>query len=324
MGCYSFANHVLAAPPRGADSGSRSRRCSRRCAAEFPERRRCCIAPGCAVEGDDRSGFAEAVSGRRGADVAVVVVGDRAGLFGRGTVGEGNDVETSSCPGVQRRAGRGGRGHRHPRRPRAADRAAVRGRLGAGRGSQRPPRWSRRSSPARRARPRSPRSSRAPSNPSGRLPVSLPRSAGAQPYSYLHPILGGPTEITSAEQRPDAAVRLRPHRTPTFTHDRAARRRRRRQPAAAFRASVRVRNTGSRTGTDVVQLYGRDVFASVTRPVAQLLGYTRVTLEAGAGDDCRVRRADHAARLHRTRRPAHRRTRRGRAVGRRRRAPTRR
>ena len=36
------------------------------------------------------------------ADVAIVVVGDRAGLFGRGTVGEGNDVESLELPGVQR------------------------------------------------------------------------------------------------------------------------------------------------------------------------------------------------------------------------------
>ncbi|MFP3393951.1 glycoside hydrolase family 3 C-terminal domain-containing protein, partial [Brevibacillus sp. SIMBA_076] len=38
--------------------------------------------------------------------------------------------------------------------------------------------------------------------PSGHLPVSLPRSAGAQPYSYLHPLLGGPNEITSADSTP--------------------------------------------------------------------------------------------------------------------------
>lgn len=42
-----------------------------------------------------------------------------------------------------------------------------------------------------------------------------------------------------------------------------------------------MRNDGDRTGTDVVQLYARDVFASVTRPVAQLVGYTRITLDAG-------------------------------------------
>ena len=48
-----------------------------------------------------------------------------------------------------------------------------------------------------------------------------------------------------------------------------------------FTTQVRVCNTGERAGTDVVQLYARDVYASVSRPVAQLLGYRRVTLEPG-------------------------------------------
>ncbi len=47
-------------------------------------------------------------------------------------------------------------------------------------------------------------------------------------------------------------------------------------------ARVRVTNTGTRAGADVVQLYGRDVVGSLTRPVAQLLGFHRVHLEAGA------------------------------------------
>jgi hypothetical protein len=49
----------------------------------------------------------------------------------------------------------------------------------------------------------------------------------------------------------------------------------------SFTATVEVRNTGDRDGTDVVQLYARDVQGSVTRPVAQLLGYLRLDLAAG-------------------------------------------
>jgi beta-glucosidase len=48
---------------------------------------------------------------------------------------------------------------------------------------------------------------------------------------------------------------------------------------ASFDVTVRVRNIGDRAGTDVVQLYGRDLVGSVTRPVAQLVAYARVTLE---------------------------------------------
>ncbi len=116
-------------------------------------------------------------------------------------------------------------------------------------------------------------------NPSGRMPVSLPRSAGAQPYSYLHPALGEGDEVsnlatTSAAPfgfglsyttfaRTDLEVDAE---TPTD---------------GVLDVRVRVTNTGDRAGDDVVQLYGRDLVASVTRPVAQLLGYRRVHLEAG-------------------------------------------
>jgi beta-glucosidase len=51
--------------------------------------------------------------------------------------------------------------------------------------------------------------------------------------------------------------------------------------SGAVQVTVRVTNTGAVAGDDVVQLYGRDVVASVTRPVAQLLGYRRVHLEPG-------------------------------------------
>ena len=43
----------------------------------------------------------------------------------------------------------------------------------------------------------------------------------------------------------------------------------------------RVKNTGARAGDEVVQLYIRDVLASVSRPVMQLAGFQRVHLEPG-------------------------------------------
>jgi beta-xylosidase len=59
--------------------------------------------------------------------------------------------------------------------------------------------------------------------------------------------------------------------------------------------SVRVTNTGPVAGGDVVQLYGHDVVGSVTRPVAQLLGYHRVHL--GPDQSTTVRFTVPAARL---------------------------
>src|SRR5690606_22548530 len=49
----------------------------------------------------------------------------------------------------------------------------------------------------------------------------------------------------------------------------------------ALEVSVEVTNTGDRAGTDVVQLYARDLVAPITRPVAQLIAFTRVALEPG-------------------------------------------
>src|SRR6185312_2707610 len=52
-------------------------------------------------------------------------------------------------------------------------------------------------------------------------------------------------------------------------------------PNGKLIVSVDVRNTGTRAGDEVVQLYLRDVAASMTRPVKELKGFQRVTLQPG-------------------------------------------
>ncbi len=52
-------------------------------------------------------------------------------------------------------------------------------------------------------------------------------------------------------------------------------------PDGTIKISVKVRNTGSRTGSEVVQLYIGDSHASVARPVKELKGFRKVTLEPG-------------------------------------------
>ncbi|NQX05294.1 glycoside hydrolase family 3 C-terminal domain-containing protein [Rathayibacter sp. VKM Ac-2856] len=301
MGCYSFANHVLA-HHEGVPLGFEIRTVLEALVEEFPGSD-LVTAEGCSVEGDaaqgdDTAGIAEAVEAARGAGVAVVVVGDRAGLFGRGTVGEGNDVESLELPGRQRELVEAVVATGTPvalvlltGRPYAID-WAIRGD----------------SAPAAVLQAFFPGEEGAGAitgvlsgrvSPSGRLPVSLPRSAGAQPFSYLHPILGGPSDVTSADSTPVLPFghgltfteftrselqlesgELESGEAPT---------------SGAFTATVRVRNTGERDGVDVVQLYARDVVASVTRPVAQLLGYARV--ELAAGEEALVRFDVPAARL---------------------------
>lgn len=285
MGCYSFANHVLAHHPE-LPLGFSIPTVLEGLGSAFSRAglagSELVYARGCDPEGDDTSGFAPAVEAVSGSDVAVVVVGDQAGLFGRGTVGEGNDAESLELPGVQRQLVEALVATGTPvvlvmltGRPYAVD-------------------WAFDGGPDGGAVPAAVLQAFFPGeggglaiadvviglvNPSGRLPVSLPRSTGAQPYSYLHPVLGGPSDVTSADSTP-----LRPFgfglSYTEFAYDDLVV-----DPSVeaggTFTAAVTVRNTGTVAGSHVVQLFGHDVQATITRPVVQLLGYTRVELDPG-------------------------------------------
>jgi hypothetical protein len=276
MGCYSFANHVLAHHP-GTPLGFEIPTVGDALRSRYPDAR-ITLDEGSAVEGDDRSGIAAAVESARSSDVAIVVVGDRAGLFGRGTVGEGNDVESLELPGVQRELVEAVVATGTPvivvvlsGRPYAIG-WALDGESAAASVVQS-------FFPGEEGGTALAAVLAGDAEPSGRLPVSLPRSAGAQPYSYLHPILGGPNEVTSSDSTP-----VRPfgfglgyttfERTGLITEPTVP-------TDGRISASVRVRNSGQRVGIDLVQLYARDLVGSVTRPVAQLLGYARVELDPG-------------------------------------------
>ena len=273
FGCYSFLNHVLVQYP-DAETGIEVPTVLDAIRAEVGADL-VTWARGCDVDSDDRSGFDESVAAASAADVAVLVVGDHAGLFGRGTVGEGCDRDDLELPGVQRELVEAVLATGTPAvlvlltgRPYAVDWALARcaavvqaffpGEEGAGAIA-------------------GVLSGRV--NPSGRLPISMPSSAGAQPYSYLHPTLGEGNEVTNLPATPAAPFGHGLSYTTFGYADLAV-------PATvptdgALHVTVRVANTGAVAGDDVVQLYGRDLVASVTRPVAQLLGYRRVHLEPG-------------------------------------------
>jgi beta-glucosidase len=273
FGCYSFANHVLSHHP-GTELGIAAPTVLAALRDELGGA--VTYARGCAVADDDRTGFAEAVAAAAAADVAIVVGGDQAGLFGRGTSGEGCDADSLELPGVQRELVEAVLATGTPvvlvlltGRPYAIawalDRCAAvvqgffpgeeGGRAIAGVVSGRV-------------------------NPSGRLPVSMPRSAAAQPYSYLHPTLGGASNVSNLDPSPTRPFGFGLSYT-TFAHDDLAVAAAAVPTGGVVEASVRVANTGARDGVDVVQLYAHDPVASITRPVAQLLGYARVPLAAG-------------------------------------------
>ena len=271
FGCYSFVNHVIPQHP-GTEDGIVAPTVAEALGESFTVT----YAEGCRVDDDDRSRIPEAVAAARDAEVAVVVVGDQSGLFGRGTVGEGCDRDDLELPGVQRELVEAVLETGTPvvlvlltGRPYAIgwalDRCAA---------------VVQAFFPGEEGATAIANVLSGEVNPSGRLPVSIPRSQGAQPYTYLHPPLAGPTETSNLDPTPPLRFGHGLSYT-TFVHEDLTAASTEVPTDGTIELTVRVRNTGERAGSDVVQLYARDVAASVTRPVAQLLGYQRVDLAAG-------------------------------------------
>jgi beta-glucosidase len=283
MGCYAFPNHVL---PRYPDAGL---------GIEVPtavDALRAELAgaevvheAGCAVIGDDRSGFAAAVAAARDADVCVAMVGDLAGLFGHGTSGEGCDADELRLPGLQGEllnellatgtpvvvvvvSGRPYALGDVAGRAAALVQAFMPGEEGG-------------------AAIAGVLSGRV--QPTAKLPVQIPKTPGGQPGTYLQPVLGAENSgVSNLDPTPLFPfghgrsytsfalddLRISDESVPTD---------------GEFTVTVRVRNTGERAGDEVVQLYLRDVVAQVTRPVKQLTGFARVPLEPGEAKDVRFR-----------------------------------
>jgi beta-glucosidase len=120
-------------------------------------------------------------------------------------------------------------------------------------------------------------------NPGGKLPISFPRSIGQLPVYYSRK----PTsfrEYLFSERAPLFAFGHGLSYT-TFRLDGAKVTPDRIASAGTATVSVRVTNTGARAGDEVVQMYIRDVVSSVTRPVKELRGFKRVTLDPGQSAD---------------------------------------
>jgi beta-glucosidase len=114
-------------------------------------------------------------------------------------------------------------------------------------------------------------------NPSGKLPITFPRSIGQVPFYYNHkptsrhvyvdevntPLFpfGLGLSYTSFEY---TDLRIVPVKIPV---------------SGTTTISVKIKNTGKVEGTEVVQLYIRDEISSVTNPVISLKGFTRITLK---------------------------------------------
>lgn len=123
--------------------------------------------------------------------------------------------------------------------------------------------------------------------PSGKLPITFPRTVGQVPLYYSRKNTGRPAQVESftngyidlpitplfpfgygLSYTRFAYDHLQVH-TPRFS----------RQGQGEF--SAEITNTGNVTGTEIVQLYVRDLVGQVTRPVKELKGFRRITLKPG-------------------------------------------
>ncbi|MDE0615499.1 MAG: glycoside hydrolase family 3 C-terminal domain-containing protein [bacterium] len=239
---------------------------------------------GCDWTRRDEDGIDEAVAAAQATDVVVLAVGEKTGWVGDATGGEGRDRKTLELPGAQPQLVRRVIATGVPTvavvvsgRPLdiAGDLAGAKAILQA---------W--------HPGPEGPKAIASALfgelNPGGKLPVSFPAGVGASPTYHGHKHGSGSSSDRAYVDGPSAPAWPFGHGR-SYTSFKIS-------DLALSDTSVRagdvvviaceVRNTGNRAGDEVVQLYVRDVVGSVTRPVRQLAGFHRVSLDPG--ESCRV------------------------------------
>ncbi len=125
-------------------------------------------------------------------------------------------------------------------------------------------------------------------NPSGKVPMSFPRSVGQIPVYYDHLPTGRPEKVRQRYESifiDEANEPLYPFgfgiSFTKFTHADVKVEQARIPIQGTLRVSVQISNLGARAGQEVLQLYVRQPVAKVSRPVRQLKAFAKVKLEPG-------------------------------------------
>ena len=235
---------------------------------------------GCGINSEDESGFSKAVEVAHLADVIIMVLGGHSGLAPYCTTGEFRDASDLSLPGVQEKLAQlildlgkpvvvvlvNGRPSAIPEiaeRANAILQAWVPGEEGAKAivsiltGDE---------------------------NPGGKLPISIPRSAGQIPVFYNHKPSGSRSNIYG-DYVNEKVTPLFPFghglSYSTFAYNDLCINKNEVIAGEVVDISCKVSNSSKIAGEEVVQLYCRDLFASIPRPVKELKGFSRIALLPG-------------------------------------------
>lgn len=277
LGCYSYPVHVL---PRHPEYGLGLEVASLTDAVrdEFPAAH-VVHSRGADFLDDDVSGIPAAVEAALAADIVILAVGDLPGMFGRGTSGEGCDVDELALPGGQAAL---------------VDAITATGKpvilvTNSGRpyafahSAQSVPAAVQAFIPGEEAASAIAGVLSGRVNPSAKLPVQIPRTRGGAQHLYLGaPLTRTIDKISNLSTTPAfpfghglsySAFRID---AVSVTEDRVS-------SDGTTTLSLTVTNTSGRAGAEVVQLYVSDPLAQIARPVRKLVGYAKVALDAGAG-----------------------------------------
>ncbi|TET37003.1 MAG: beta-glucosidase [Anaerolineales bacterium] len=235
-------------------------------------------ARGCSNLDADTGGFDEALEAVEQADAVILVLGDLSGLTTNCTTGEFRDSADLRLPGVQEELAKAilatgkpiavvlinGRPYAIPWLEERADailEAWIPGEEGGSAVAD---------------------VLFGETNPGGKLPVTFPRHVGQLPIFYNHKPSGMKShwygDYVSEEATPLYPFGHGLSYT-TFEYSDMSIERKQAAPGETVDVSLKITNTGDIRGDEVVQLYIRDEFATVPRPMKELKGYVRVTLQ---------------------------------------------
>jgi len=236
--------------------------------------------PGCKTNGEDRSGFAAAITTARKADKIVVVMGESADMSGEAT-----SRTSINIPGVQTEL---------LQQLKALNKPIVVVLMNG-----RPLDLSKETTlatsilevwfPGTMGGKAITQVLFGEYNPSGKLTMTFPRNLGQVPIYYYEKNTGRPIYI------PDPKYKSRYIDSPndplfpfgfglsytTFAYSDIRLSTKELSDKGELKATVNMTNTGGVTGEEVVQCYVRDLVGSVTRPVKELKGFEKITLKAG-------------------------------------------